>query len=211
MIFTAQPCVFGSQIFTHRFWDAPGTAGRLKSIDEPCAMKPPTLELLPGTQPASTCFLPGCDPPPSERRGPWHPGQIFLACSRFSHLLKRNKTWDTSQHAFTGTAVAETLQHLIDTYGPPASTLTDNGLVFTARLTGRKGGRNAFEKTLNHHRIQQKNGRPGHPQTQGKIERFHQTLKNGSTPDHSLKPSLNCRHSSMNSATTTTPHAPTKP
>ncbi|MER0079541.1 integrase core domain-containing protein, partial [Corynebacterium sp. KPL2830] len=106
-----------------------------------------------------------------------HPGQIFLACSRFSHLLKRNKTWDTSQHAFTGTAVAETLQHLIDTYGPPASTLTDNGLVFTARLTGRKGGRNAFEKTLNHHRIQQKNGRPGHPQTQGKIERFHQTLK----------------------------------
>lgn len=36
---------------------------------------------------------------------------------------------------------------------------------------------NAFEKTLNEHRIQQKNGRPGHPQTQGKIERFHQTLK----------------------------------
>ncbi|MDK8454078.1 hypothetical protein QP958_01480, partial [Corynebacterium marquesiae] len=25
-----------------------------------------------------------------------HPGQIFLAYSRFSHLLKRNKTWDTS-------------------------------------------------------------------------------------------------------------------
>lgn len=83
----------------------------------------------------------------------------------------------TAQHAFTGTAVAEQLQRLINTYGPPASTLTDNGLVFTARLAGRKGGRNAFEKTLNHHRIQQKNGRPGHPQTQGKIERFHQTLK----------------------------------
>ncbi|MBS5997178.1 hypothetical protein, partial [Corynebacterium sp.] len=28
--------------------------------------------------------------------GPLHPGQIFLAYSRFSHLLKRNKTWDTS-------------------------------------------------------------------------------------------------------------------
>ncbi|MDU7566504.1 MAG: hypothetical protein E7K54_10110, partial [Corynebacterium sp.] len=27
---------------------------------------------------------------------PSHPGQIFLAYSRFSHLLKRNKTWDTS-------------------------------------------------------------------------------------------------------------------
>ncbi|WP_416362230.1 integrase core domain-containing protein [Mycobacterium sp.] len=25
--------------------------------------------------------------------------------------------------------------------------------------------------------VTQKNGHPGHPQTQGKIERFHQTLK----------------------------------
>ncbi|UIZ92270.1 IS481 family transposase [Corynebacterium sp. CNCTC7651] len=83
----------------------------------------------------------------------------------------------TAKHAFTGTAVAAELERLITIYGPPASTLTDNGLVFTARLAGAKGGRNAFEKTLNHHRIQQKNGRPGHPQTQGKIERFHQTLK----------------------------------
>lgn len=83
----------------------------------------------------------------------------------------------TARHAFTGPAVAAELQRLITTYGPPASTLTDNGLVFTARLAGAKGGRNAFEKTLNEHRIQQKNGCPGHPQTQGKIERFHQTLK----------------------------------
>lgn len=83
----------------------------------------------------------------------------------------------TTRAAFTGVAVADELSRLIDIYGPPASTLTDNGLVFTARLAGRKGGRNAFEKVLTTHRIQQKNGRPGHPQTQGKIERFHQTLK----------------------------------
>ncbi|MEX3505686.1 IS481 family transposase [Corynebacterium sp. LK2510] len=83
----------------------------------------------------------------------------------------------TARSAFNGVEVAAQLQHLIDNYGPPASTLTDNGLVFTARLAGRKGGRNAFEKLLVTHRIQQKNGRPGHPQTQGKIERFHQTLK----------------------------------
>ena len=83
----------------------------------------------------------------------------------------------TARPAFTGPAVAAELQRLIDTYGPPASTLTDNGLVFTARLAGRKGGRNAFEKVLTDNCIQQKNGRPGHPQTQGKIERFHQTLK----------------------------------
>ena len=60
-------------------------------------------------------------------------------------------------------------------YGPPASTLTDNGLVFTTRV---RGGRNTFENELNLLGIDQKNGRPNHPQTQGKVERFQQTLKN---------------------------------
>ena len=83
----------------------------------------------------------------------------------------------TAAEAFPRPAVAAELSRLISEYGPPASTLTDNGLVFTARLAGRKGGRNAFEKFLTANKIQQKNGRPGHPQTQGKIERFHQTLK----------------------------------
>ncbi len=59
-------------------------------------------------------------------------------------------------------------------HGFPASTLTDNGRVYTAR---HGGGRNAFEYLLAALRIVQKNGRPNHPQTQGKVERFHQTLK----------------------------------
>jgi len=79
--------------------------------------------------------------------------------------------------AFDGPMVVATLAELIDTFGPPASTLTDNGLVFTTRLAGRKGAKGGFEKLLIAHGITQKNGRPGHPQTQGKIERFHQTLK----------------------------------
>ncbi|MFE6733158.1 integrase core domain-containing protein [Microbacterium sp. NPDC057650] len=79
--------------------------------------------------------------------------------------------------AFTGPMVVTVMTELIDRYGPPASTLTDNGLVFTARLARYKGARGGFEKLLAAHRILQKNGRPGHPQTQGKIERFHQTLK----------------------------------
>lgn len=82
-----------------------------------------------------------------------------------------------AKNYYTGTQVAATLTKLINTYGPPASTLTDNGLVFTSRFTSRPGARNAFEKILRKHHIRQKNGRPGHPQTQGKIERFHQTLK----------------------------------
>lgn len=74
----------------------------------------------------------------------------------------------------TGDDVVTTFLADIDAYGPPASTLTDNGRVYTAR---HGGGRNAFEYTLTALHIVQKNGAPNHPQTQGKIERFHQTLK----------------------------------
>jgi hypothetical protein len=52
--------------------------------------------------------------------------------------------------------------------------LTDNGSVYTSRFTG---GKNGFEYLLSTLGIRQKNGSPSHPQTQGKIERFHQTLK----------------------------------
>ena len=78
---------------------------------------------------------------------------------------------------FTGGDVAAALTTVIRSYGAPASTLTDNGMVFTARLARFKGARNGFEKLLQSHGIKQKNGAPGHPQTQGKVERFHQTLK----------------------------------
>lgn len=79
--------------------------------------------------------------------------------------------------AFTGPMVVTVMTELISRYGAPMSTLTDNGLVFTTRLARYKGARGGFEKLLAAHGITQKNGRPGHPQTQGKIERFHQTLK----------------------------------
>jgi len=62
-------------------------------------------------------------------------------------------------------------------HGLPASTLTDNGLIFTTRFAHGKGGPNHFEHIIAGLGIIQKNGHPGHPQTQGKIERFHQTLK----------------------------------
>ena len=117
----------------------------------------------------------------------------------------------TAAASFSGPAVAAELQRLIATYGPPASTLTDNGLVFTARLAGAKGGRNAFEKTLNKYRIQQKNGRPGHPQTQGKIERFHQTLKNGLLPNPQRSPWSNSNDNSTPLPTITTLSDPTEP
>jgi transposase InsO family protein len=61
-----------------------------------------------------------------------------------------------------------------EAHGYPAATLTDNAAVYTSRFTG---GHNAFEHLLTFLGIQQRNGSPNHPQTQGKIERFHQTLK----------------------------------
>jgi transposase InsO family protein len=74
----------------------------------------------------------------------------------------------------TGPDVVTTFTANVNDYGLPASTLTDNGMVYTARFVG---GRNAFEYLLATLHVQQKNCHPGHPQTQGKIERFHQTLK----------------------------------
>ena len=73
-----------------------------------------------------------------------------------------------------GDDVVATFTAAGDAHGWPAATLTDNAAVYTSRFTG---GRNGFEYLLAYLGIRQKNGAPGHPQTQGKIERFHQTLK----------------------------------
>lgn len=80
----------------------------------------------------------------------------------------------TAHHPVTGDDVVTTFLTTTDQHGVPASTLTDNGRVYTARFGG---GRNAFEYLLPLLGVTQKNGSPSHPQTQGKIERFHQTQK----------------------------------
>ncbi|MGV0633399.1 IS481 family transposase, partial [Mycolicibacillus trivialis] len=80
----------------------------------------------------------------------------------------------TAHHRVGGPHVVATFTATTVEYGPPAATLTDNGSVYTSRFTG---GHNDFERLLAALGITQKNGHPGHPQTQGKIERFHQTLK----------------------------------
>lgn len=76
--------------------------------------------------------------------------------------------------AITGKIVIDSFNACRNEYGTPFSTLTDNGNVYTARFTQ---GKNGFEYLLSELEIVQKNGSPGHPQTQGKIERFHQTQK----------------------------------
>lgn len=85
----------------------------------------------------------------------------------------------TAHHRVTTPIVVEQFHQAITKHGTPASTLTDNGMVFTTRLSGqgRAGGRNKFETELRRLNITQKNGKPNHPTTQGKVERFQQTLK----------------------------------
>jgi transposase InsO family protein len=83
-----------------------------------------------------------------------------------------------SAHArITGPIVLATFGQAADLHGYPASTLTDNGMVYTTRFAGGRGGRTGFEHELRRLGIVQKNSRPNHPTTCGKVERFQQTLK----------------------------------
>lgn len=77
----------------------------------------------------------------------------------------------------TGPIVLATFQATTDEHGCPASTLTDNGMVFTTRLAGGRGGKNALETRLAALGVTQKNSHPAHPTTCGKVERFQQTMK----------------------------------
>jgi transposase InsO family protein len=91
-------------------------------------------------------------------------------CSRYALSV-------TAHVRVTGPIVLATFRKSVAIHGIPASTLTDNGMVFTTRFSGGKGGRNHLEHELRELNITQKNGQPNHPQTQGKVERFQQTMK----------------------------------
>jgi transposase InsO family protein len=83
----------------------------------------------------------------------------------------------TCHSRITGQIVVASFRETVTQHGIPASTLTDNGMVYTTRLSGGKGGRNGLETELRRLNITQKNSRPNHPTTCGKVERFQQTLK----------------------------------
>lgn len=77
----------------------------------------------------------------------------------------------------TAPIVLATFTEAAAQHGYPASTLTDNGMVYTVRFAGGKGGRTKLENELRRRHITQKNSRPNHPTTCGKVERFQQTMK----------------------------------
>ena len=70
--------------------------------------------------------------------------------------------------------VVESLHRAAQLHGLPASLLSDNGAVFTGSY---RGGKVLLEYELERLGVAFKNSRPYHPQTCGKVERLHQTLK----------------------------------
>lgn len=69
--------------------------------------------------------------------------------------------------------VTESFRQAFYEYGLPNAVLSDNGWTFR----GLHGGYTTFEKWLMDHDVLPIHGRVMHPQTQGKIERFHRTMK----------------------------------
>jgi transposase InsO family protein len=91
-------------------------------------------------------------------------------CSRYALRV-------TAHAVVTGPLVVASFRQAVADHGVPASTLTDNGMVFTTRFSGGKGGRNGLEAELRRLNVHQKNSSPNHPTTCGKVERFQQTMK----------------------------------
>ena len=76
---------------------------------------------------------------------------------------------------FKAPAVDAVFRQATAQFGDPAKVLSDNGAVFTGRY--RYGSRVPLELTLASRGIAAVHSRPYHPQTCGKVERFHQTVK----------------------------------
>ena len=72
------------------------------------------------------------------------------------------------------TDVAEVFAQAVARHGVPAAVLTDNGCIYTAK---HRNGKVVMETLLESLGVTYKHSSPYHPQTCGKVERFHQTMK----------------------------------
>jgi len=93
----------------------------------------------------------------------------------------------------TGPDVVDTITAAFTDWGTPATMLT---------------GRTALQILLGELGIKYINSRPYHPQTCGKVERFHKPSRSASPPCHQQPPSPNYKTRSTISAITTTPPRP---
>ncbi len=92
------------------------------------------------------------------------PLDIFDDHSRFVIRIRPSES--------TANLVLPTFREAFYEYGMPDSVLSDNG----AQFAGFRQGYTQFEKWLMNHDVLPIHGRIKHPQTQGKIERFHRAM-----------------------------------
>ena len=84
----------------------------------------------------------------------------------------------TAHRRVTGPIVVDTFRAAVTSHGAPASTLTDNGMVFTTRLVRRHAAAaTASRPNCAASASPRRTRRPNHPTTCGKVERFQQTMK----------------------------------
>lgn len=86
--------------------------------------------------------------------------RLFICSHAYSYVKARD--------------VVDSFHRAADLHGLPAALLSDNGAVFTGTA---RHGKVALQTELEQLGVAAKNSRPYHPQTCGKIERLHQTLK----------------------------------
>jgi transposase InsO family protein len=96
--------------------------------------------------------------------------EILNCLDDHSRLLVVSDSFTTIKAA----DVVESLYAAWDIHGYPAAFLTDNGAVFSGKS---RKGKVLLESELERLGIVAKHSTPYHPQTCGKVERFHQTLK----------------------------------
>jgi transposase InsO family protein len=96
--------------------------------------------------------------------------EILNMIDDHSRLFLASRAFPTAKAA----DVVEVFRSAIDLHGAPASLLCDNGAVFTATP---RGGKVLLQLEMERLGVVAKNSRPYHPQTCGKVERLHQTLK----------------------------------
>lgn len=101
------------------------------------------------------------------RDGICFPLSILDDCSRYLLALTPLRRFDTEN-------VQASMIAVFETYGVPEAMLMDHGSVWWSTTNGH--GLTSFGVFLIHQGIRLIYGRIGHPQTQGKVERFHRTL-----------------------------------
>ena len=104
----------------------------------------------------------------------WHVGDDKVDILHFIDDCSRAVLSSKVLGSATAPDTVELFYSTAATWGLPASVLSDNGAIYTAAYRGAATG---LEIDLAALGIGFKHGKPYHPQTQGKIERYHQTLK----------------------------------